>query len=271
MPQLSNRMHQLDIPLEADTEKGWKPYHVFHGSTSDNRVLSCHVSVLNQGKRPHPPHRHAEEEIFLVLAGEVDLILPDRGPLQGGERQRLGVGQLVYYPVGYPHTLEAVSKEPAHYIMFKWLTHPARKTSVLPLGIFSAVDGPSEVDRDPKNGFRTRLVFEGPTAYLRKLHCHASVLVPLAGYEPHLDPYDVAIVVLEGKVETLGKILGPNGVIFYAAGEPHGMRNPAETAARYVVFEFHAERRTWQRSLAELTDVKSLKRRLRSLVKRLQG
>ena len=28
-------------------------------------------------------------------------------------------------------------------------------------------------------------------------------------------------------------------MIFYAAGEPHGMSNPGRVTAKYVVFEFH--------------------------------
>ena len=46
-------------------------------------------------------------------------------------------------------------------------------------------------------------------------------------------------MVLEGEVETLGERVGPHGVIFYPAGEPHGIHNPSESTARYVVFEFH--------------------------------
>ena len=90
-----------------------------------------------------------------------------------------------------------------------------------------------------KDGFCSHLVFEGPTAYLRKLHCHTSTLTPGAGYDSHIDDYDVAIIVLEGEVETLGQHVGPHSVIFYRAGEPHGMRNPGKLIAKYVVFEFH--------------------------------
>jgi hypothetical protein len=49
----------------------------------------------------------------------------------------------------------------------------------------------------------------------------------------------VAIIVLEGEVESLGKRVRPHSVIFYGAGEPHGMRNPGGSIARYAVFEFH--------------------------------
>jgi hypothetical protein len=63
---------------------------------------------------------------------------------------------------------------------------------------------------------------------------------PGGGYAPHVDAYDVAILVLEGTVETLGQTCGPNTVIFYAAGESHGMRNVGPIPARYIVWEFHA-------------------------------
>lgn len=65
-------------------------------------------------------------------------------------------------------------------------------------------------------------MIDGGTQYLRKLHSHITTLQPGSGYPPHEDAYDVAILVLRGSVETLGQRVGPNSVIFYAAGEPHG-------------------------------------------------
>ena len=87
--------------------------------------------------------------------------------------------------------------------------------------------------------FRTQLVFEGATGQLRKLQCHFSTLGPGAGYAAHRDPYDVAILVLEGEVETLGRRVGASSVVFYPGGSLHGMKNPGTSEARYAVFEFH--------------------------------
>jgi quercetin dioxygenase-like cupin family protein len=72
-----------------------------------------------------------------------------------------------------------------------------------------------------------------------KLQAHVTVLEPGEGYDPHVDSYDVAVVVLEGEVETIGGRAAAYDVIFHRAGEPHGMRNVGTEAARYVVFEFH--------------------------------
>jgi mannose-6-phosphate isomerase-like protein (cupin superfamily) len=86
-------------------------------------------------------------------------------------------------------------------------------------------------------GPRRTTRFEGRTRYLRRLRCHASALAPGAGYPPDRDPYDVALVILRGTLETLGRRVGPGAVVFCAAGEPHDLRNVGSDEARYLVLE----------------------------------
>jgi quercetin dioxygenase-like cupin family protein len=75
--------------------------------------------------------------------------------------------------------------------------------------------------------------------WLRKLTCHMSRLEPGAGYAAHADPYDVAILLHLGTVQTLHREVGPGGLIYCSAGELHGMRNIGSEPAHYIVFEFH--------------------------------
>jgi len=238
---LTSRVYPLCIPLPAAEESGWKPYLLFEGFTAGMRDLSCHVSVLNRNHCPHLPHTHEKEEILLLLWGEVDLILPDRQEPDVNQRIHLKSGEFVYYPAHFAHTLQTTSEASANYLMFKWGSDCTKTKSPLAFGHFNLFDSinASEIE----DGFCPRLLFEGPTVYLRKLHCHTSTLTPGAGYDPHIDDYDVAIIVLEGEVETLGKHVGPHSVIFYRAGEPHGIRNLGESIAKYVVFAFHGSHR----------------------------
>jgi quercetin dioxygenase-like cupin family protein len=254
--RLTSRIHPLRLPLEPDEQSGWKPYPAFSGSTADLPSLSCHASVLLHGHSPHPPHTHDAEEILLLLSGEVELILPESG------RTRLRPGEFVYYPTGFSHTLQTASAEPATYVMFKWRGEPAAADRPLSFGRFQTSGDPG-------------LLFEGSTRYLRKLHSHLSVREPGNGYEPHLDAYDVAIVVLDGEVETIGGRAGPHDVIFYPAGEAHGLRNVGSGVARYVVFEFHGRTSVARGApsfaralLEELRHPRHWKRRLKKLLKR---
>ena len=238
-PKLTNRIDPLQIPLPPDENNGWKPYRLFRGSTDKLQKMACHASFLTRGHCPHPPHRHDEEEILLVLAGEVEITLPDLQTAPGDRTRRLDRGSFVYYPAQFTHTLQTTSAEPANYVMLKWKSKPKQSALPLVFSHFSVFD--STEQSEFQNGFCPRRLFQGPTNYLRKLCCHCSTLTPGSGYEPHVDAYDMAIVVLEGEVETLNQRAGPHSVIFYAEGEPHGMRNRSQEIAKYVVFEFRSD------------------------------
>lgn len=237
VPALKSRIYPLHVPLPADYQGGFKSYPIFDGITASRVSLASHVSVLLNGISPHPPHVHEEEEILFLLEGEVDLVFPDHTNPEGVKKIRLRRKQLVYYPAGFAHSLCTVGYEPANYVMFKWKSDHRQEGEELPFTEYD-VRGPDEAS-PAHGGFLPKLAFEGPTGYLSKLRCHVSTLTPGAGYEPHSDDYDVAIVVMKGEVETLGKSVSPHGVIYYASGEPHGMRNPGQSEAKYVVFEFH--------------------------------
>jgi quercetin dioxygenase-like cupin family protein len=272
LPRLTSRVFPPQLPPPSGSKAGWQHSSVFCGRTAHVPLLSCHVSVLSPGHCPHPPHTHEDEEVLLLLQGEADVILPANGAGTGEERRRWKAGQVVYYPAHFAHTLQTVSVHPAKYVVFKWQGGPTRPGPHVAFGQFEW-RGPVE-DSQLREGFCPRVLFEGPTAYLEKLHCHVSTLTPGAGYDPHCDAYDVAIVVLEGEVETLGQRAGPYSVVFYAAGEPHGMRNSGRATAKYIVFEFHGSPtaaadvipKSPRSLLAKITDPRCWEGRLKRLL-----
>jgi len=257
--RIASRIDPLTLPLQPDEDAGWKAYPQYQGSTDNADFLSCHVSVLVPGQCPHPPHSHAEEEILLMLAGEADLILPQRRSGAGTEGLRLRPGQFVYYPAHFPHTLRAVGPEPANYLMFKWLAHARAIDVQLPFGHFDAGDcGFSGTQR---SAFDYRPLLEGPTRWLEKLHAHVTTLAPGAGNEPHAHRYETAVVVLEGEIETLGRRVRPYGLVYYSSGIPHGIHNRGAESSRYLVFEFHGHVPLWRK----VTDPERWKHRLRAI------
>jgi mannose-6-phosphate isomerase-like protein (cupin superfamily) len=236
MPMLSSCIRTLDLPLGERRGGGWQPHPLFKGSTRILDRMSCHAAVLSGGHMPHQPHIHGEEELLIVLDGEPELIIADEPSEKGARVERVAPGAFSYYPAGQHHTIRNPGSTPVTYLMFKWHVDGARKNKeALDTNLFRYDVG------DPENatGFVTNRIFQQPTSLLRRLHCHTSWLAPGAGYEPHVDAYDVAILLLEGRVETLGQEVGPMSVIYYSAGEKHGIRNIGDKPARYLVFEFH--------------------------------
>jgi len=125
--------------------------------------------------------------------------------------------------------------------MFKWRGQLAAGEETLATTIVKPKAAANLISIRP---FTAAKLLEGPTAYLYKLHSHLSVLQSHASYAPHADQHDVAIVVLGGKVQTMGHIIEPHGVVFYAAGQVHDMKNLGHEPASYLVFEFHEEERS---------------------------
>ena len=92
------------------------------------------------------------------------------------------------------------------------------------------------------NGVR-RMLFDGPTATLDKLHCHITTLNPGQNSgEPRRHLQEEVIVVKEGLVEASvdgrTQTAGPGSVFFFAANAVTRLRNAGDGPATYVVIYF---------------------------------
>lgn len=236
--RLHSRVYSTAVLATPDTEEGWKNHGVFRGSTLGIRTWSCHVTTQKSGVRPHPLHKHKQEEILLPLAGELDVILPLAQAAGGEERLPLRPGQVAYYPSSFVHTVETTSEAPAKYLAMEWSNR--RRTSRLAVKRFGVFD--LVFEEEAEGGFISRLVFGEATRYLQRFQCHTTVVAPGEGQDPHVDKYDVVLVFLEGEVETLGDRAGAHDLVLHVAGETHGMHNAGPETARLVAFELHGLR-----------------------------
>lgn len=242
--QLRTIIRPLNLPLSHTADNGWSFHDLFRGMTSNVSDMECHASVLSPGKTPHPPHSHVEEEVLIVLGGEAMLMVADDSGVV--QPRTAPAGSIIYYPKWHTHTITNRTASPITYLMFKWTADDrAADRREVPLTFLRGdeIAGTSTSEQ----AFKMKLLFEGPTTDLGKLHSHVSVLQPGGGYDAHVDAHDVAIIMLEGTVETLGQTVQPHGVIYYAAGEPHGMRCVGTTPARYIVLEFHGRHASTER------------------------
>lgn len=231
---VTTAVYQPDWPLQQNPKTGFASDHYFRGPTALHHRLTCHASVLNPGTTPHPPHAHVEEEILIVLDGEGTLQVAEDIATDAVTPRPVKAGAVAYYPAYWFHTLTNTSTAPLTYLMFKWQGRPTDMDEVLP----AQVQDSTLVAPDAGKAYRHKPVFEGPTQFLNTLHMHVTEVDPGGGYDPHADPYDVAIVVLAGEVETGGQRLCLGGVAYFAAGEAHGLRGIGLGVSRYLVIEF---------------------------------
>jgi MoaA/NifB/PqqE/SkfB family radical SAM enzyme len=99
IPRLTGQVHALAVPLALDKRRAWASHPILSGSVEGLGLFSAHASVLTNGSVPHRPHVHEEEELLLLLSGEVELMLAD-APAPGEDgRVQLRPGSIRLLPV----------------------------------------------------------------------------------------------------------------------------------------------------------------------------
>ena len=94
----------------------------FDAPTATLDQLECHVTTINAGLAPHPPHQHPEEELIVVKEGTIEA-------MQNGVTKRVGPGSMIFEASNELHGLRNVGDTPATYFVIKWSSPGVVKTN----------------------------------------------------------------------------------------------------------------------------------------------
>ena len=86
---------------------------LFNKQISQLEKLEMHTTALNAGLDSHAQHTHKEEEIILMLKGNVQMHI-------GNEFFNAAPGDVVFLPSLVPHNLLNTGKEQCEYFAFQW-------------------------------------------------------------------------------------------------------------------------------------------------------
>ena len=83
---------------------------ILQGRSYDKVGLEVHETVLPPGAAPHPPHRHAHDEMFLMMRGTLDITI-------NGKTTRMGPGSAGFVAGDDEHGVKNTGAEPAQYFV----------------------------------------------------------------------------------------------------------------------------------------------------------
>lgn len=123
------------------------------------------------------------------------------------------------------------------------LLFPLMIVAAEPAKIGSTVFAWESLEAKPTGVGERRDVARNPSATLREFECHISTLNPgLASHPPHTHPQEELIILRDGELDVhingTDTRVGPGGLFFFAANDPHAVRNRGDKAATYFVFNF---------------------------------
>jgi len=99
--------------IEAKPTKVGTTRKFFQAPTATLDELECHVTTLNPGETPHPPHKHPDEELIIVKEGTVESLV-------NGQIKRVGPGSVIFQASNQMHSIRNVGQTPATYHVIKW-------------------------------------------------------------------------------------------------------------------------------------------------------
>lgn len=96
----------------------------FKGRTPTLDQLYLHVTTLNPGAAPHPPHQHPNEELIIVKEGSIECLV-------NGEWKKIGPGSVFFIASNELHGVRNPGPGPATYHVLGWKSAatPASDTS----------------------------------------------------------------------------------------------------------------------------------------------
>ena len=96
----------------SNTGKGYRR-DFFNRATSQLGQFEMHTTALNKDSVSHAPHTHVQEEIILLLRGNVTMHID-------GKLIPASAGDIVFLSSGIPHALLNTGKEQCEYFAFQW-------------------------------------------------------------------------------------------------------------------------------------------------------
>lgn len=89
---------------------GAETWPVLNGLTHSGFQIELHETQLEPGARPHPPHHHVHEEIFLIREGNVEVTI-------AGKSTPIGPGGVAYIASNVEHGIVNSGQSDARYFV----------------------------------------------------------------------------------------------------------------------------------------------------------
>jgi len=120
-PLMRSRVFQWNDLQERSSEIS-TVRNVFDSPTETLDEYSCHITTLNPGKEPHPPHRHPEEELIVIKDGTLEV-------MQNGVTNQVSAGGMVFCASNELHGWRNTSSAPVTYYVIKVYPHDLKKAA----------------------------------------------------------------------------------------------------------------------------------------------
>ncbi|HVW08708.1 MAG TPA: cupin domain-containing protein [Bryobacteraceae bacterium] len=108
---LPSKVYETEaIPYTGDAKK--KGRRFFQGTTHTGFHLEMHETQLGPGEISHPPHKHVNEEVIVIVEGTIDVSIE-------GKATRANAGSVTYFASNDLHNFKNVGTGTCRYYVLE--------------------------------------------------------------------------------------------------------------------------------------------------------
>jgi len=109
LPALPSKVYRFeDLPVSKEDRVAYRD--IMEGRTHTGDYLEVHETVMEPDARPHPPHRHIGEELFLISSGTLEATV-------AGKTTKLGPGSVFFVASNEEHGIRNAGMTAAQYFV----------------------------------------------------------------------------------------------------------------------------------------------------------
>lgn len=209
---------------------------ILEGTTPAFKHLKVHATTLNAHQKPHPSHRHDDEELIIVKEGELTVTIE-------GKTETLEAGSIALIMPGDEHGFENKGDSKASYYVMRY-------ESVEPVDIErgkkaggSQMVHWKDVAFNPHDKGGRRNFIDRPTAHSKRFEMHVTTLNgKFMSHPPHTHKAAEILILTENKAEETidGQWYKSDigDVVFLQSNVPHALKNDSQKSCTYFAFQF---------------------------------
>lgn len=96
--------------MQAKPTKAGEVRNIVKGATRTGEQIEVHETTLSPGASPHPPHKHAHSEFWLIREGTVEITI-------NGQPHKIGPGSAAFASSNDEHGIRNVGTVAAQYFV----------------------------------------------------------------------------------------------------------------------------------------------------------
>jgi (S)-ureidoglycine aminohydrolase len=222
--------------LKAEKKESFETRRIANGAGAVLAYMDWSMITVDPGKSPHALHKHDEEELLIIINGELKVTIKDSSKV-------LGPGSVALFIPGDEHMFLNTGTTKTSFYVLKYKSKAAVDIERAKKAGGSFVVDWNSIEFKPHGRGGIRNFFERPTAMLERFEMHVTTLNEgIKSHDPHTHSAEEIVLLVNGNTEMQiaqsHQKANAGDLIYLSSNILHAIENIGKEPSTYFAFQW---------------------------------